>query len=54
MNGPDDEHEAVEGICAEFYADVNPDDVPPPVVVGMFDPIPIPRDPLRQLSDDEE
>lgn len=33
---------------------IHPDDRMPPTRVGIFDPIPMPRDPYRQLSDDAE
>lgn len=49
----DAEHEAVNGLFAEdYYADVHPDDIPPPTTVQLFSGMP--RDPMRQLSDDEE
>lgn len=39
--------EAVNGLMSEdeFFADVHPDDMPPPVSVGVFDDVPMPRDP---------
>lgn len=33
---------------------VHPDDKPLPTEGGLFDEIQTPRDPLRQISDDEE
>lgn len=45
--------EAGSGLFAEeFYANVHPDDIPPPATVKLFSGMP--RDPMRQLSDDEE
>lgn len=45
--------EAGSGLFAEeFYANVHPDDMPPPTTVQLFSGMP--RDPMRQLSDDEE
>lgn len=49
--------EAVNGICCEdeFYADVHPDDIPPPTTVQLFSGMP--RDPYgcaNPVSNDEE
>jgi hypothetical protein len=49
--------EAQEGICCEDDCFLAPEDIPPPVLVGMFDPIPMPRDPYgceNPVSGDEE
>jgi hypothetical protein len=35
----------VEKQMDEFFRDVKAEDREPPVLVGMFDPIPMPRDP---------
>ena len=39
---------------ADFMFDVKPEDREPPTTVGIFDAIPMPRDPMRQLSEDSE
>lgn len=48
----DAENEAVNGICC--MDDVCEEDREPPTSVGIFDDIPMPQDPYRQLSSDEE
>lgn len=39
---------------AGYYDNVCEEDRPPPETVGIAEDIPMPRDPFRQLSSDEE